>query len=261
MKRNLTMVLGSLLFAGMTSAQQWVETTAQNKKVVLEEFTGVQCTWCPAGHLLGKQMKEANPDDVILINIHEGSFAVPHTNGGIDLRTTDGSAIGTAASSRTVGWPSGSVNRASSPWAKSRTTWEASGNTVRSQASPVNVYTKSFFNRDSSKLTTEVEVYYTDDPGASSHKLSVMLLENNILGPQTGASKNPDNIVGDLYKHNHVFRQMISPGGAFGETISSPVKGTYVYKKYETQIPSSLKGVPVTFFNLEVVAFVSEGNN
>ena len=64
-------VLGSFL----TFAQTNVSTTPENKNVVLEEFTGISCPYCPDGHVVHRGLKDNNPGDVMLINIHTGSFA------------------------------------------------------------------------------------------------------------------------------------------------------------------------------------------
>ena len=40
----------------IVNAQTFVSTSPENKNVILEEFTGISCVWCPAGHLIGQQM-------------------------------------------------------------------------------------------------------------------------------------------------------------------------------------------------------------
>lgn len=49
-KSLLTLGLGVLASSSLF-AQLPVSTTAENKNVVLEEFTGIYCTFCPDGHL------------------------------------------------------------------------------------------------------------------------------------------------------------------------------------------------------------------
>ena len=254
----ITSCIASLLAVMTVNAQNWVNTSPQNKKVVLEEFTGIKCTFCPDGHKRANELKAANKGNVFLVNIHSGGYATPAA-GEPDLRTTEGDAIDDA--SGLTGYPAGSINRFKSPRAESRANWSASANTVLAQSSPVNTYVKSFFDRKTRELTTEVEVYYTAD-GSANNKLTVMLTQDNILGPQTGGTTYyPENFVGDQYKHNHVLRDVLTPGGAWGETISETSKGSYIYKKYVTVLPEKIKNVPLTFFNLNVVAFVSESDN
>ena len=76
MKNLLTIALA--LVTTISFAQTFVSTTPENKNVVLEEYTGIYCVWCPAGHVIGSQMHAANPNDVFLINVHTGGFATPN---------------------------------------------------------------------------------------------------------------------------------------------------------------------------------------
>ena len=66
MKNLLTIALA--LVTTIAFAQTFVSTTPENKNVVLEEYTGIYCVWCPAGHVIGASMHAANPNDVFLHN-------------------------------------------------------------------------------------------------------------------------------------------------------------------------------------------------
>ena len=66
-----------VLVSFLTFAQTNVSTTPENKNVVLEEYTGISCPYCPDGHAVAEGIKNNNPGDVMLINIHTGSFATP----------------------------------------------------------------------------------------------------------------------------------------------------------------------------------------
>ncbi len=104
-------VLSSLFFAfiGITLvAQTIVSTSPENKNVILEEFTGIHCGYCPQGHAIAQSIQDANPNDVFLINIHQGGYATPGT-GEPDFRTDFGDAI--AGQSGLTGYPAGTVNR------------------------------------------------------------------------------------------------------------------------------------------------------
>lgn len=260
MKKILTYGIFGLFTISSSIAQNWVSTTPENKKVILEELTGVNCTYCPDGHKRANAIKDNNPDNVFLVNIHAGGYATPRA-GQPDLRTSEGNAINSVANPA-GSYPAGSVNRFKTPqWAENRGLWNASANSILSQSSPVNLYVKSFFDRATRELTTEVEVYYTDNV-SSNNKLTVMLTQDGILGPQSGGTQYyPENFIGDQYIHNHVLRDVITPGGAWGETITETNKGNYTYKKYVTSIPESIQNIPVIFYNLDVVAFISGSDN
>ena len=90
MEKKLLLLLFFTAFS--TYAQTIVSTTQQNKKVILEEFTGVNCQYCPSGHAIANTIKNANPADVFLINIHVGTYATPGA-GQPNFRTSFGTAI------------------------------------------------------------------------------------------------------------------------------------------------------------------------
>ncbi len=258
MKKILTYGILGLFTISSSIAQNWVSTTPENKKVVLEEYTGYRCTYCPDGHKRADNMVLANPNNVFLINIHTGGYATPAA-GDLDFRTAKGDILASAAGIQ--GYPQGSVNRFKSPWAESRGAWAATGNTILAQPSPVNAYVKAYFDRNTRELTTEVEVFYTADAKDNTNKLTVVLTQDNILGKQTaGETYYPENYVGDKYIHDHVLREVITPS-VWGDVFTGTDSGTYIYKKYVTVLPESIRGVPLKFYDLDVVAFVSESNN
>src|SRR5690625_7534013 len=86
--RKILLSIALLCSAGLF-AQNLVSTTPQNKKVVLEEFTGINCVFCPDGHRIAQAIKDQNPDDVFLINVHVGGFAKPGS-GQTDFRISFG---------------------------------------------------------------------------------------------------------------------------------------------------------------------------
>ena len=145
MKRIYTTLL---LICGLTftlCAQTIVSTNPENKNVILEEFTGIYCVYCPDGHAIAQSIKDANPNDVYLINIHTGGYANPSGNDP-DYRTPFGAAI--AAQSNLVGYPAGTVNRHYFPGsaqnggtgtAMSRGAWNGRSNQTLDEASYMNM--------------------------------------------------------------------------------------------------------------------------
>ena len=100
----------------LSSAQTNVSTTPENKNVVLEEFTGISCPYCPDGHAIAEGIKNNNPGDVMLINIHTGGYATPQ-GPGTDFRTNYGSAFGNKC--KVSGYPTGSINRVGASMSRS----------------------------------------------------------------------------------------------------------------------------------------------
>ncbi|MBR5028260.1 MAG: Omp28-related outer membrane protein, partial [Bacteroidales bacterium] len=98
---------------------------------------------------------------------------------------------------------------------------------------------------------------YTDSSTAANNFLQVALLQDNILGPQGGASLNPDQVINGQYNHMHMFRANIT-GNTWGDTIYTTDSGSFVSKTYTYNLPATISGVNVLPFDLEVLAFITE---
>lgn len=55
----------TLLAAGVLLAQLPVSTQQQKRKVLLEEFTGYTCQFCPDGHKKADQLVAGNPGECV----------------------------------------------------------------------------------------------------------------------------------------------------------------------------------------------------
>jgi hypothetical protein len=245
--------------ASIASYAQNVNTSPDNKKAILEEFTGQTCQFCPDGHKIGNDLAKANDGKIFLINIHSGGYAAPSTTYPLDLRTTVGTAIDGA--SGITGYPAGSVNRVKSPWASNRGAWASEAAAILAAPSPVNVWCKSSVDKDTRVLTTEVEIYYTANGTGTSNKLTVAVLQDGILGDQVGGTTyNPTNYVNGKYVHNHVLRMHQTPT-SWGASLDTLTAGKLYKRTYYTVLPANVGNVPLDIYKLKVVAFVAEANN
>ncbi len=247
-------------------AQLPVSTAPQNRKVVLEEFTGIHCVWCPDGHKRANELKAAKPaGSVVIVNIHTGGYATPGS-GEPDFRTAEGTAIAAIPGTNITGYPTGSINRhlfsGQSGFAINRGDWSRYADSTLAKPSYVNVALQGTLNVTSRLLTVNVEAYYTANSPVATNKLTVMLLEDDVLGPQTGgvanypAMVNPDG----TYTHNHMLRKVLTPA-ATGEVINTTTSGTTVTKQYTYTVPAQFVNNAATLGNLQIVAFVAESDN
>ncbi len=55
-------------------AQTIVSTSVQHRNVVFEEYTGINCGYCPNAHAQLNSYAQQNPGTVV-INIHQGAYA------------------------------------------------------------------------------------------------------------------------------------------------------------------------------------------
>ncbi len=257
MKKITTLLM--LWLVTFSQAQLPVSQTAENKNVVLEEFTGIHCGYCPDGHKRAQQIYDAHPDDVVLINIHTGSYANPGA-GEPDFRTSFGTAL--ANQSGLTGYPSGTVNRhifSGSHTAMGRGSWSGAADQILNQSSYVNVALEATVDTQTREMTVNVEIYYTADSPQSYNYLNVALLQNNVEGPQAGSSLNPDQVLPNgNYNHMHMLRHLLT--GQWGEEITTTTQGTLVQKQYTYTLPADINGVPLNLGDLEIAAFVAESH-
>jgi len=261
MKKITTLLL--LLVVSLSQAQLPVSHNAENKNVILEEFTGIHCGYCPDGHRIAQLVHDAHPNDVVLINIHTGSFATPGADEP-DFRTSFGNAL--ASQSQLTGFPAGTINRhafghsqsgAAGATALSRSTWQSDANTILGQSAYLNVASEATIDIQTRVMTINVEVYYTGNSPQSQNSLNVVLLQNNVEGPQSGSSANPSQVLPNgNYNHMHMLRHMIT--GQWGDPITTTTQGTLIQRQYTYTLPADINGVDLNLGDLEIAAFVSE---
>lgn len=253
MKRGLLLYgLGVAMSFGL-QAQSIVSTEPQNKNVVLEEYTGIHCTYCPDGHRIAQGIADAHPGDVVLINIHQGSFATPGATEP-DYRTPFGDALANQAGVNS--YPSGTVNRhlfdGNTKTALSRGSWSAAADQILAMSSPVNIGVESFFNETTRELTVNVELYYTSSSAVATNLLNVALIQNNVIGPQTGGG------MGNNYVHKHMLRHLLT--GQWGEEIATTTQGTLVTRTYTYTVPTAYTNIPCDVSNCDIAVFVTENH-
>ena len=256
-----SLILGATIFSTTgIIAQTIVSTSPMNKRAVLEEYTGINCGYCPDGHKIAHDIQVAHPGLFFPIAIHEGGYAAPNA-GQPDYRTS----FGTALSGQTglTGYPAGTINR--HVWTGTvtdvdRTAWASYTTTALGTASPVNVALTADINYTTRVLTVLVEVYYTANSAATTNKLNVALCQNNVKGPQAnGSVYNPTMVTADgKYLHQHMLRHLLTT--QWGVSIPTTTTGTFFTQTFTYTVPASYISVPVELPQLEVIAFVTEGN-
>jgi hypothetical protein len=254
MKKSLLFIALFIGFMVSLQAQTLVSMEVQKKNVVLEEFTGIHCQYCPEGHAIAQALQNENPGDVVLINIHQGSFAIP-SGSEPDFRTPFGDAI--ANQTGLTGYPSGTINRhvfpdLASVTALSRGAWTTAAGLILEENSPVNVGASTSYDEATRELTVNVELYYTSDSPEGSNFIQVALLQSGIVGPQTGGG------MGNNYIHNHMLRYLITD--QWGEEITTTTAGSFVQKTYVYTIPDNFTDVPCIVEDCQVAVFVTESH-
>lgn len=264
-----------------SGTQNLASSTPENRTVVLEEYTGVRCTYCPDGHRRAQSFADAHPGKVILINVHTGNYATP-SPGWPDFTTNYGAALATKSGMGQpgTGYPGGSVSRntfASEPtvtsykmaagaqytllnrggWWNSTNSTSPAGDIILAKPAPVNVGIKvKSYNEATREVKLMVELYFTETVSDGA-LLNVALLESEVKGKQIDAGVTNAN-----YMHKHMLRDLLT--GQWGESISAAecVKGNRVKKEYTYVIAAKDKNsVDINVANCDFAAYVSSNTN
>ncbi len=241
-------ILTLFLFCALNNySQTLVSTEPTLKTVVLENFTGINCSNCPDGHAIAESIRAANPDRVIIVGVHQGSYATPST-GQPDFRTSFGNSLANQA--KLTGYPAGTVNRhifsayaMNNGTAMSRGAWSAASSQMLLQSSPVNVGVKSVFDPATRLLTVDVEAFYTATPQTSTNYINVALLESNVIAYQNGGSSN--------YNHKNILRHFLT--GQWGDTITNLAYGSFRAKNYTYTVPSNFN-----ITNCDIAVYIAQ---
>jgi len=231
------------------------------QKVVLEEYTGIHCQYCPDGHKKANDYKALHPNDVFIINLHQGGYATPAA-GEPDFRTSFGDALATQTG--LTGYPAATINRhVFSPLTVTATSdraqWPVFGDQVLATPTYASMnITSASVDVQTRILTVSALVNYIG-AATTTNMLNIALLQNNVEGPQTaGATYNPAQVLPNgNYLHGHMLRHLLT--GQWGDTVTTTTAGSNFTKTYTYTLPADINLIDLDLGNIEIVGFVVEG--
>lgn len=220
------------------------------RKVIVEEFTGVRCVNCPDGSAEIQNLIALHGEHLIAISIHSGFFSKPYDENLYDFRTADGDALASFLGEPQA-FPTAIINRkifsGQSERQLSKQSWAGYIQSELDEAPKFNISTVSNFDSGSRNLTVKVTIVPLENVNIDL-KLSVLLTENDIKDYQllpTGKEPN--------YLHKHVFRRVLT-SEVSGQTIGqSFIKGQNVEMEFSATIPVEWQSE-----NCHVVSFVHQ---
>lgn len=233
------------------SAQTIVSTEVQKRNVLLEEFTGVGCGYCPDGHARANAICEQYEGHAWAINIHAGGYA-----SGSGYTTPAGDAVHNEFYSQIPGYPCGTVNRGT---VDDRGQWASKAATIRNQDAIVNIAAQGTIDNATRTVTMHIEAYYTGNSTAAENYFNVAITQDNIIGPQSNyGNYNADYIEGSQYRHMHMLRDLMC--GNFGIAIPA-TQGSFFDTTITFVVPDAINGLAVSDINdLNFIAFITESH-
>jgi len=202
-----------------------VKTEIMTKSVVIEEYTGVRCPFCPDGAAVLQEILDDNPERAFGVACHpeNGNYNTPYGTDE-DLRRTFLIAFWTSAFAGYIAMPTAMISRrvwSNGNRSQSRSNWAGYANIIMSDTSPVNIGVTSAIVGDT--LIVNVEIYYTDSV-TNGNALYCYLTESGIITQQAGAT--------GPYEHHRVFRESFS--GQWGdELLVDKRPGTFIRYTYK----------------------------
>lgn len=259
--KKITLFTLGLFGVAAFNAQTIVNTGSGNKHVVLEEFTGIKCGNCPAGHTEVASILSSNPGVVhtVAYNPVNSSYTDPTGTNGTDFRRSFANAFYTSSycspQSGSRFMPSAFINRkligGDILQSRSGGVWGTNTTSTLNEAAPMNIGIKSTYNASAQTLTIDVEVYYTSNVTANNN-LWVLITEDDLTSNyQSGSSASASN----PYVYKHTFRENVT-SGQWGDAITGPKTTGSLYT---TQFVFNLSGAqdPINVSKAHILAFIT----
>lgn len=202
-------------------------TTRRN--LLIEEFTGIQCTACPDGSRILLNLDTIYGDQVIPVSIHAGNFALPNPDPDstkpytIDLRSNPEGEIIKNTFNPANTFPRGIVSRLT-PESEGKDKWrgtiESHKNDPQTAVIDLDVWYAP--NEEYIRVIIDYEFLF-DSP--EDHNLQVYLIEDHIIGWQLD-----NGVLKSDYDHKYVMRRAVN--GAWGSSALPSVQGELYHKEY-----------------------------
>lgn len=208
-----------------------IPVEAQQRQVLIEEFTGVKCVNCPAGSDAIEGLIDIYGQQLVAISIHAGSFAPPYTESLYDFRTDEGNNLLNYLG-QPLGYPTAVVNRkrfdGEFDLQLGRLQWAGFIAQELEEEPPVKIGVQNAYSEEDRQLEVTATIYIQENIAGEDVRISIAITENGIedlqLTPQSG---EPD----PNYKHKHVLRGMLTnyDGNPIGEPLTAGAEIEYTY--------------------------------
>jgi hypothetical protein len=229
----------------------------EQKRIMIEEATGVVCSNCPAATEVLKSAEAAHPDRLIIVGLHAGLFTEPAEASRYDFRNETVMDVYTLLNSGDPDKPSAALDRIpqSKGYFEDRNKWPGIINQRLQTKSPLNVSLTSSFNPETREDTIRIRISYTE-PVGKAQRIGIVITEDGIVDYQLNGLKKDT-----FYTHNHVLRDFVTPvnGHSFLDTLVTKEAGRVYERTYVFKLPERAFGEERTRWNIDncnVIGFV-----
>ncbi|MEM6966169.1 MAG: Omp28-related outer membrane protein [Bacteroidota bacterium] len=223
------------------------------RKVIVEEFTGVQCSGCPSGSAELENLLAIYGDNLVVVSIHTSDFGNPFPESQHDFRTAAGEELVNYLGNP-FAYPSAVINRKDFDGGSYRLQygkdkWNGFINEELVDTPRITVNLTKSFDFTTRELRAQISGVAVEDL-TGEVRLTVMVTETGIIDPQLDESAG---LILD-YKHKHVFRATLT--NTKGDPLGTDMAEGDAYDVTKSIIiPDGPEGwIPE---NCEIIAFVN----
>ena len=196
-----------------------------DRKVLVEEFTGVRCVNCPAGASELDNLRGIYGDRLVVVSIHTGDFAPPFSDSKFDFRTPEGDALEKKLGAP-LGYPTAVINRkkftGQTGLQVGRSLWAGLISAETKEASAVSFSLEKTYSSMTRQFQMTIKAVENVKDALKNVVFSAIITEDNIIDTQeTPTGKRSD------YKHRHVFRSFAADEIAINPTGIAQVNYTF----------------------------------
>jgi hypothetical protein len=227
---------------------------SEDKRVLVEDLSGVRCVNCPDANATAKSILAKNTGRVVVLTLFPISLKIYTTpyEGEDTLVSEDAENIMTQIMQTPTGLPSGAIDRKKYSGEPSITMsekkWEKYVNDQITLKSKANLTLKVVGEEDKRKITANVKVVFTE-AYASPVYLTLMIVEDDIESKQLTRAGEVET-----YIHHHVLRKCVTPYNGL-QLATSLEKGRVFEKGFEIFIPEKYN-----FKNCSIVALINQND-
>jgi len=223
---------------------------AQDKNVLLEDISGVNCVNCPDAAVKAEAILADKGSRVTVVTLIPDKSLLPEftdpKNIFTDLTNNKANQLLNFITPPS-GLPAGMVNRGdfgngrTFPWQ----TWDGPVNTELAKANSINIELTNAYDAGKNEVIVTIKVTYTENQTDQDQNISLMLTETDITGVQKDRNGTNNN-----YVFKHILRDFAT--NALGDPINANLEqGRVIERQYRMALDPSWVAA-----NCEVIGLV-----
>jgi hypothetical protein len=231
-----------------TSQSDGPDTSSTIKRrILIEEFTGQLCTYCPGGAREIERLISVYGDQIIPVSIHAGAYANPGNGAWNDFRTTAGDDIFTTFGQ--VGFPASVISRVNNANVYTpHASWEPQIILIKDDEPVAEITITNSYNTSTREVGIQVDTEWlkNGDVGVD-YKLQVFIIEDHIIAQQKDIDATPEIVPN--YDHRHMLRAGVNT--SWGTAITNTTMNSIDTQNFTYTLDPTWNEA-----NCEVVAFL-----